>query len=139
MSIVELAIPRAARSENNVVRGVPSGGGRRWGPPTVPDLELLEVAKEMAKVDVKEHAVLLDHDVVVVPIADAEDVGRHAVRGTRRLEVVDRLGVGRLGSVRCCVDGGWSGSQARVTCTGCREQVAVGGSRRQREFAAACV
>ena len=36
---------------------------------------VLEVAEEVAEVDVEELAVLAHHDVVVVPVPDAQDVG----------------------------------------------------------------
>ena len=37
------------------------------------------VAEELAEVDVEEVAAVLDHDVVVVPVADAQDVRDDAV------------------------------------------------------------
>ena len=39
---------------------------------------------------------LLHHDVVVVPVADAQDVGGHAVARAGQREVLHRLLVGRL-------------------------------------------
>mmetsp|Transcript_19665 Transcript_19665/g.60826 ORF Transcript_19665/g.60826 Transcript_19665/m.60826 type:complete len:539 (-) Transcript_19665:146-1762(-) len=51
------------------------------------DAELdLEVAEEVAEVDVHEAARGRHHDVVGVPVAHAEDVGRHAVARARRDE-----------------------------------------------------
>ena len=41
----------------------------------------LEVAKKVAKVDVKEMTILGEHDVVVMPIADPEHIGSNAVAG----------------------------------------------------------
>lgn len=51
--------------------------------------EHLSVSQKLAKVDVKQVAGRLEHDVVVVPVADAEDVGGHAVAGARGREVLD--------------------------------------------------
>ena len=51
--------------------------------------KLLSVSKELAKVDVEEVAGGLDHDVVVVTISDAHDVGDDAVASTRSREVLD--------------------------------------------------
>ena len=51
--------------------------------------KLLSVSKELAKVDVEEVAGGLDHDVVVVTISDAHDVGDDAVASTRPREVLD--------------------------------------------------
>ena len=48
------------------------------------------VAEELSEVDVEEVAALLDHDVVVVPVADAQDVRHDGVAGARVSEVADR-------------------------------------------------
>jgi hypothetical protein len=51
--------------------------------------EHLSVAEELSEVDVEEVAALLDHDVVVVPVADAQHVRDDRVSGARVREVVD--------------------------------------------------
>ena len=45
--------------------------------------EFLRVAEIFAEIDVKQMSRMFDHDVVVVSIADAENVRGHAVRGAR--------------------------------------------------------
>mmetsp|Transcript_3303 Transcript_3303/g.10357 ORF Transcript_3303/g.10357 Transcript_3303/m.10357 type:complete len:360 (+) Transcript_3303:363-1442(+) len=52
---------------------------------------VLEVAQEVAKVNVEVLARLFHHDVVVVPVADAHHVRRHAVAGSAAEEHVHRL------------------------------------------------
>ena len=52
--------------------------------------EFLRVAEIFAEIDVKQVSGFLHHDVLVVPIADAQNVRRHAVRGARIRQVVDR-------------------------------------------------
>eukprot|EP00754_Rhynchopus_humris_P006832 Rhum_TRINITY_DN13228_c3_g1::Rhum_TRINITY_DN13228_c3_g1_i1::g.58405::m.58405 len=47
----------------------------------------LEVAKEMAEIDMKQRAVLLHHDVVVVSVTDTEDVRCNAISRARVEEV----------------------------------------------------
>ena len=49
--------------------------------PVNPEL-LLVVAQEVAEVDVEDLAVLVDHDVVRVPVPDAEDESGHTVART---------------------------------------------------------
>ena len=53
----------------------------------------LDVAQEVPEIDVEQVSVLLDHDVIVVPVRDAEHVRRHAAPGARAQEVVGRLAV----------------------------------------------
>ena len=53
--------------------------------------EHLRVAEKLAEVDVEEVAAVRHHDVVVVPVADAEHVGGHAVACTRSREVTNGL------------------------------------------------
>ena len=45
--------------------------------------EHLGITQELAEVDVKQMAGLFHHDVVVVPVADAQDVRHDAVTGAR--------------------------------------------------------
>jgi len=49
------------------------------------------VAQELAEVDVEHVAGGAQHDVVVVPVADAEHVGRHAAPRARVDEVLRGL------------------------------------------------
>ena len=51
----------------------------------------LEVPQEMPEVDVEQLSTLSDHDVVGVPVSDAQDVGGHTVAGTREAERFSRL------------------------------------------------
>lgn len=53
--------------------------------------KLLSVAHNLAKVDVEHVAAVLDHDVVVVAVADPQDEGGHAPSCTRVDEVLHRL------------------------------------------------
>ena len=53
--------------------------------------EHLSVAEDLAKVDVEHVTGLLDHDVVVMAITYAEDVGSNAVPGTGTSEVINSL------------------------------------------------
>ena len=50
-----------------------------------------EVAKDEAKVNVEEVATLLDHDVIVMPVSDAQHIGHHAVSGTGYGKHISRL------------------------------------------------
>uniref|UniRef100_A0A147BEZ2 Putative secreted protein n=1 Tax=Ixodes ricinus TaxID=34613 RepID=A0A147BEZ2_IXORI len=52
------------------------------GPVTLEVDKHLRITKELSKVNVKHVSGGLQHDIVVVPIADAEDVGGDAVTGT---------------------------------------------------------
>ena len=45
--------------------------------------ELLRVAEKLSVVNVEEMAAGLQHNVVVVPVADAQHVGHHTVSRTR--------------------------------------------------------
>ena len=54
---------------------------------------MLVVAKDVAKIDVEHLAVGLDHDVVVMPVSDAQDVGGHRVTRTAEGELL--LGKGQ--------------------------------------------
>ena len=51
----------------------------------------LEVAQEMTEVDVEQLPTLGDHDVVRVPVSDAQDIGGHTVAGTGEAERFSRL------------------------------------------------
>ena len=51
----------------------------------------LKVAQEMAEVDVEQLPTLGDHDVVRVPVTNAQDVGGHTVAGTGEAERFSRL------------------------------------------------
>lgn len=51
----------------------------------------LRVSQELPEVDVEHVAAGLQHDVVVVAIANSQDVGRHAAASTRVDEVLHRL------------------------------------------------
>jgi len=53
--------------------------------------EHLSVSEELGEVDVEDVAGVLDHDVVVMTITDAEDVRRDAVASAACREVVHRL------------------------------------------------
>lgn len=53
--------------------------------------EHLCVSQELPEVDVEHVTAGLQHDVVVVAVADSQDVGRHAAAGTRVDEVLHRL------------------------------------------------
>ena len=46
----------------------------------------LEIAEKVAEIDVEELPVLLDHDVVRMPVTDSQHVRGHAVAGTRTTE-----------------------------------------------------
>lgn len=47
----------------------------------------LSVAQEFAKIDVEEMTRGLEHNVVVVPITNAQDIGGHAVAGAGQREI----------------------------------------------------
>lgn len=49
------------------------------------------MSQELPEVDVEHVAAGLQHDVVVVAVADSQDVGRHAAAGARVDEVLHRL------------------------------------------------
>ena len=51
--------------------------------------KLLSISKKLAKVDVEKVACSLHHDVVIVAISDAHDVGDNTVASTGSCEVVD--------------------------------------------------
>lgn len=53
--------------------------------------EHLRVSEELPEVDVEHVAARLQHDVVVVPVTDSQDVGRHTTAGTRVDEVLHSL------------------------------------------------
>lgn len=53
--------------------------------------EHLSVSQELPEVDVEHVTAGLQHDVVVVAIADSQDVGCHAAAGARVDEVLHRL------------------------------------------------
>ena len=57
--------------------------------------EHLSVSEELGEVDVEDVAGVLDHDVVVMTITDAEDVRRDAVASAACREVVHRLNTAR--------------------------------------------
>lgn len=54
--------------------------------------EHLRVAQEPAEIDVEHVAGGLEHDVVVVPVADPQHVGGHAAAGAGVDEVLHGLG-----------------------------------------------
>ena len=58
----------------------------------------LEVAQEVAEVDVEQVTIPGDHDVVAVPVADAEHIRRHAAAGAGPHEVLCRGGRLRVGA-----------------------------------------
>lgn len=49
------------------------------------------MSQELPKVDVEHVTAGLQHDVVIVAVADAQDVGGHAAAGTRVDEVLHSL------------------------------------------------
>lgn len=51
----------------------------------------LRVSQELSKVDVEHVTAGLQHDVVIVAVADSQDVGGHAAAGTRVDEVLHSL------------------------------------------------
>ena len=51
----------------------------------------LRVSEELAKVDVEHVTRVFDHDVIVVSVADPQQVGGDTVAGTGRREVLDGL------------------------------------------------
>jgi F420-dependent methylenetetrahydromethanopterin dehydrogenase len=51
-------------------------------------MEVFKVAENVTEIDVKQMAVLLDHDVVVVAIANAQHIGRHTVACTGGCKVL---------------------------------------------------
>jgi len=71
------------------------GCRRRFSPLDV--AEHLRVAQEPAEVDVKHVAGGLEHDVVIVPVADPQHVGGHAAASTGVDEVLHGLRGGREG------------------------------------------
>lgn len=59
-----------------------------WGSLTPEAKFSLDVPHDMTKVDMKKLPTLLDHDVVVVPVPDAEHVHGHRVPSAGQHEVV---------------------------------------------------
>ena len=62
-----------------------------WVPSPFDAAKHLGVAQELPEVDVEHVAAGLQHDVVIVPVADAQDVGGHAAACARVNEVLNRL------------------------------------------------
>ena len=54
-----------------------------WHSFTVDAKLLFEVAQEMSEVDVKDVAILVDHDIIGIAIADAQYKSGHAITSTR--------------------------------------------------------
>lgn len=80
----------------------PDLGGRRCRRhfPPLDVAEHLRMAQEPAEVDVEHVASGLEHDVVIVPVADPQHVGGHAAAGAGIDEVFHSLGGGREGATR---------------------------------------
>lgn len=51
----------------------------------------LSISEDFSKVDVKHVTRFLHHDVVVMAIANAQDIGSNAVAGTRTSEIINCL------------------------------------------------
>lgn len=77
----------------------PRQGGRRcWKCFSPLDVaKHLRMAQEPAEVDVKHVAGGLEHDVVIMPVADPQHIGGHAAASTGIDEVFHGLGGGREG------------------------------------------
>lgn len=102
------APPKHGRTPQPKHRGptcaIPARGGAL---PTPLDVaEHLRVAQEPAEIDVEHVAGGLEHDVVVVPVADPQHVGGHAAAGAGVDEVLHGLG-GGWRKARCPPGGFW--------------------------------
>ena len=66
------------------------GCQNKWCSVTLEIAKHLSISQEFSKVNMKQMAALFHHNVVIVPVTNPQNVGHHAVSGTRAREIIDR-------------------------------------------------